>query len=100
VVGLGTYALVSKTPVLLDEARVRSPARKTKTPGGKLLRTDIPMSEVEKHNSPHEGDLWVVINQEVWDLSEVRPVSGPVRRDETRSSRLTSSSLLTFSTLA
>jgi cytochrome b involved in lipid metabolism len=27
------------------------------------------MSEVEKHNKP--GDLWVVIDGKVWDMTEV-----------------------------
>lgn len=33
------------------------------------------MSEVEKHNDPH-GDLWVVINDQVWDLTEVSQSGG------------------------
>jgi len=34
--------------------------------GGRGL---IAMSEVEKHNKP--GDLWVVIDGKVWDMTEV-----------------------------
>lgn len=37
-----------------------------------MRRTDlIAMAEVETHNK--EGDLWVVMNGDVWDLTEVDP---------------------------
>ena len=62
--GAGSFWWVSvgSFPVLLE-------AGSTPPAGKKVLRTEIPMSEVEKHNNP-DGDLWVVINDQVWDLSD------------------------------
>jgi cytochrome b involved in lipid metabolism len=51
--------------IQLDEASSGSSSRRL------MRRTDlIPMAEVETHNK--EGDLWVVMNGDVWDLTEVR----------------------------
>lgn len=68
-----------RAAIQLDEAPTGSSSQRP------MRRTDlIPMSEVESHNK--EDDLWVVMNGDVWDLTEVRDVptnrARPPRADD------------------
>jgi hypothetical protein len=63
--GTIAYLHLARDRVHLDtETRPRD--RKLEQGAGRGL---ISMSEVEKHNTP--GDLWVVIEGKVWDMTEV-----------------------------